>query len=159
MSETRRCTCDPGPWPHEPDCPRAQPTPPAEGETAEGLSARAVAYMASDMAMTEPTEDQEQNWILGHLSTFAHREVSALTAAEGLSAERQITCPACDVAVHQVASASLDLALWQHWNWVCHARKRVADILPLSRVDPYNNAIRLDGLHRESDLTVSDTGD
>lgn len=31
----------------------------------------------------------------------------------------QITCPACGTIVKQVASATLDLALWQHWNWVC----------------------------------------
>jgi hypothetical protein len=33
--------------------------------------------MASDMAMTEPLEDQEQNWILGHLHTFAFRVLEA----------------------------------------------------------------------------------
>jgi hypothetical protein len=34
----------------------------------------------------------------------------------------EIVCPACGVTVKQVASATLDLALWQHYNWVCTKR-------------------------------------
>jgi hypothetical protein len=37
------------------------------------LGTRAVAYMAECMAMPDAMTDQEQNWIAGHLHTFAHR--------------------------------------------------------------------------------------
>lgn len=30
-----------------------------------------------------------------------------------------LTCPRCGETVKQVASATLELALWQHVNWVC----------------------------------------
>lgn len=33
-----------------------------------------------------------------------------------------IDCPACGETVKQVASATLSLALWQHWNWICKFR-------------------------------------
>ncbi len=35
----------------------------------------------------------------------------------------EIDCPACGVTVKQVASATLSLAIWQHWNWVCPKRE------------------------------------
>jgi len=38
-----------------------------------------------------------------------------------------IECPACGALVPQVASATLTLALWQHWNWVCPKRETPAD--------------------------------
>lgn len=44
----------------------AQPTP---------LNARAMRYMADSMAMNKPLDDQGQNWILGHLATFAASEL------------------------------------------------------------------------------------
>lgn len=44
----------------------------------EEIGHRAAAYMASDMAMPDPVADQEQNWILGHLVTFATRELAHL---------------------------------------------------------------------------------
>jgi hypothetical protein len=53
----------------------------------EQLGTLAAAYMASDMAMTEPLEDQEQNWILGHLHTFAFR---VRDLAEGKISEKRI---------------------------------------------------------------------
>jgi len=37
-----------------------------------------------------------------------------------------IDCPVCGETVSQVASATLSLALWQHWNWTCP--KRLADL-------------------------------
>ena len=44
-------------------------------------------------------------------------------AAAGLSGtstqEPEIDCPACGVTVKQVASATLSLALFQHWQWAC----------------------------------------
>src|SRR5688572_8522218 len=35
------------------------------------ITERVIAYMADQMAMNKPTEDQEQNWIFGHMVTFA----------------------------------------------------------------------------------------
>lgn len=46
------------------------------------INASARAYMAECMGMTTPYEDQEQNFILGHMATFAHRlqrRIDALT--------------------------------------------------------------------------------
>jgi hypothetical protein len=37
-----------------------------------------------------------------------------------------IACPACGETVQQVASATLSLALWQHWNWTCKFRQALA---------------------------------
>lgn len=31
----------------------------------------------------------------------------------------EVVCPACGRTVYQVASATLELALWQHSNWAC----------------------------------------
>lgn len=45
-----------------------------------------------------------------------------LVSFVGRVAEPAIACPACGVSVRQVSSATLDLALWQHWNWTCSAR-------------------------------------
>lgn len=39
------------------------------------LNARAMRYMAQSMAMAKPTADQGENWVLGHLATFAAAEV------------------------------------------------------------------------------------
>jgi hypothetical protein len=36
-------------------------------------------------------------------------------------AEPEIECPACGETVKQVASATLSLALWQHYTWTCRA--------------------------------------
>lgn len=33
-----------------------------------------------------------------------------------------INCPLCGETVKQVSSATLNLALWQHMNWVCVKR-------------------------------------
>ena len=33
--------------------------------------------------------------------------------------EPEINCPVCGTIVKQVASDTLSLALWQHWNWKC----------------------------------------
>lgn len=37
----------------------------------------AMRYMREMMAMSEPLEDQEQNWILSHLVEFARRATDA----------------------------------------------------------------------------------
>jgi hypothetical protein len=49
------------------------------------------------------------------------RELDALLSAPVGSP--RINCPACGTSVVQVASATLDLALWQHWNWACPKRE------------------------------------
>ena len=36
----------------------------------------------------------------------------------------ETNCPLCGATVKQVASATLDLALWQHLNWVCTQKER-----------------------------------
>jgi hypothetical protein len=41
-----------------------------------------------------------------------------------------IACPACGIQVKQIASATLDIALWQHWNWTCPKRGAPADLPP-----------------------------
>lgn len=41
------------------------------------INAAAVRYMGEQMAMTKPWEDQEQNWILGHMVTFVAGLVDA----------------------------------------------------------------------------------
>jgi len=42
------------------------------------LGAGVVRYMAESMAMRDPLEDQEQNWIAGHIQTFAEDLYDAL---------------------------------------------------------------------------------
>lgn len=49
----------------------------------------------------------------------AEQERDTLRAA----LEQEIACPACGETVKDVASATFGLALWQHWNWTCGARK------------------------------------
>lgn len=51
-------------------------------------------------------------------------EVTEQRLTELLARAAKITCPACGTVVEQVASATLDLALWQHWHWVCPKRPR-----------------------------------
>ena len=46
----------------------------------------------------------------------------ALDAAEQRGQQSEIDCPVCGETVKQVASATLSLALWQHWNWACPKR-------------------------------------
>jgi calcineurin-like phosphoesterase family protein len=46
-----------------------------------------------------------------------------------------VVCPKCGQEVKQVASATLELALWQHQNWACPARENYQD-------DPYWQSIR-----------------
>ena len=55
------------------------------------LNAAARRYMAESMAMTEPYDDQEQNWILGHLVTFA----SAWAVRSKPVTERHRECARC----------------------------------------------------------------
>ena len=43
------------------------------------IGAAAVRYMRTNMAMSEPMEDQEQNWTLRHLVVFAGRMVARHT--------------------------------------------------------------------------------
>lgn len=47
---------------------------------------------------------------------------SALDAAEQRGLPSEIECPACGETVKQVSSATLSIALWQHWNWTCPKR-------------------------------------
>jgi len=35
-----------------------------------------------------------------------------------------IQCPICGTIVHQISSATLELALWQHYNWSCERKKQ-----------------------------------
>lgn len=56
---------------------------------------------------------------------------AALTADR--AAEPTIECPACGASVPQVASATLSLALWQHWNWACP--RRAAEAAPPEGLD------------------------
>lgn len=46
----------------------------SDEDEATRLNQRAMTYMAECMAMRQPLNDQEQNWILGHLVTFACQE-------------------------------------------------------------------------------------
>lgn len=51
-------------------------------------------------------------------------ELDAALSAHGATSRPAITCPLCGVRVEQVASATLDLALWQHVNWACKREGR-----------------------------------
>lgn len=42
-------------------------------------------------------------------------------------------CPICGEAVKQVASASPELAMWQHWNWVCKGSRLDAAMVQSAR--------------------------
>ena len=44
------------------------------------LNRRAIAYMAEKMAMAKTSEDQGENWLLGHMVTFAAGERSEMVA-------------------------------------------------------------------------------
>jgi hypothetical protein len=80
-------------------------------------------------------------WVSGYAASFnpsdgwaaeavlLYREHMALLRDHArLQEEREqmtsIHCPACGLPVAQVASATLSLALWQHWNWACSKRPR-----------------------------------
>ena len=49
----------------------------------------AVAYMKKQMAMSQPFDDQEQNWILGHLCKFASERLRA--ASRERNKEKKLT--------------------------------------------------------------------
>lgn len=49
-------------------------------------------------------------------------QLRALSASRTEPQDAAIVCPACGGQVKQVVSATLSLALWQHWNWVCQSR-------------------------------------
>lgn len=51
-------------------------------------------------------------------------ELEALLPAPQQEEQPTIDCPACGASVRQVASATLSLALWQHWEWVCTAHEK-----------------------------------
>ena len=52
------------------------------------LNLRAVRYMARRMGMGKPTYDHEQNWILGHMATFAIKELDRMERAARKAARR-----------------------------------------------------------------------
>ena len=52
----------------------------------------------------------------------ARKDWEDYKAVSPAGAEQEIDCPACGETVKQVASATLSLALWQHWNWTCQKR-------------------------------------
>jgi hypothetical protein len=54
------------------------------------------------------------------------RRADVLQVIAARAEEPSITCPACGETVQQVSSATLSLALWQHWNWTCQ-KGAVAD--------------------------------
>ena len=54
---------------------------------AKRLSEAATLYMHDSMAMPDYGTDQEQNWILGHLITFAHEAIAAAIHAERAQAD------------------------------------------------------------------------
>jgi hypothetical protein len=82
----------------EEPCPNCQSLEPFCGcrhkKASDGVGMRAVVYMANCMAMPDSTKDQEQNWILGHLATFAMEERDAqaeqLAALPLLKAREQV---------------------------------------------------------------------
>lgn len=53
------------------------------------LHERVVTYMRERMAMPDVETDQEQNWIAGHLFTFASELLAALQEARGHEHEEQ----------------------------------------------------------------------
>jgi len=55
--------------------PKAPGAGEAEADEVRQVGARAVAYMAECMGMTESATDQEQNWILSHLHGFGVSEL------------------------------------------------------------------------------------
>lgn len=65
--------------------------------------------------------------------TAAKLEAFRLAARAEGAREAQIECPACGEAVKQIASATLSLALWQHWNWVCRDRAQTRHSTPIGR--------------------------
>lgn len=54
----------------------------------------------------------------------------AMPQTDTASLSPQIACPVCGEVVKQVASATLDLALWQHYNWVCPKRASLSPSSP-----------------------------
>lgn len=63
MNETKNVLTRSG----EPDLPGS----PQHAATNEVIAALVRTYMAEHMAMSDPAEDQEQNWIYGHMVAFA----------------------------------------------------------------------------------------
>jgi hypothetical protein len=50
-----------------------QPVAELDDATAIRVTDAVLRYMAKSMAMTDVYEDQEQNWIFGHMVTLAQR--------------------------------------------------------------------------------------
>lgn len=93
----------------------AAPLPDA-GET---LNLWAVAQRIADQTHSakECRGGDEHDCGLFHFAKRAlHEAVDAALAAPPPDA---IACPACGDTVRQVSSATLGLALFQHWNWAC----------------------------------------
>jgi hypothetical protein len=67
------------------------------------------------------------------------RDEAIFAELRRLKAATSIDCPACGETVKQVSSATLSLALWQHWNWVC--AKRANDSRSHQMTDIYGVAI------------------
>jgi hypothetical protein len=61
---------------------------------------------------TEKTGDDIAGWLVDQ--AYWRAIVEALERAEHVT---RIGCPECGVMIKQVSSATLSLALWQHFNW------------------------------------------
>jgi len=71
-----------------------------------------------------------------------------------------IACPACATGVKRVASASLDLALWQHWNWNCQTRHALeAEKAALLEVLKESNAVCVCGCPNEQHENYGEDGE
>ena len=129
------CTCGAE---HRKDMPEP-PRPPAQEQIDSALE-YAIALMRNRLDVEAPTNAAVIRGYIAAL-TAAPRPPEQWCAAcaagdhvqclggrcECIHAEARppaptIACPACGEQVRQVSSATLDLALWQHWNWVCSKR-------------------------------------
>lgn len=94
--------------------------------------------MADHAALIARLREMERDCLSGQRTGKSDRwaltirqAIAALTADR--AAEPTIECPACGASVPQVASATLSLALWQHWNWACP--RRAAEAAPPEGLD------------------------
>jgi NTP pyrophosphatase (non-canonical NTP hydrolase) len=93
-----------------------------------------------DVAVIERLTEERDTWQRRAVTTEDLRADAVLARADAaearlreVEAEREVSCPACGVPVKQVSSATLSLALWQHWNWSCSYAKRLTTLATVVR--------------------------
>lgn len=113
-------------WPNCPDVPTEDPSLISAEELVLKYRRQLRQLLYECGVRSNPAVDD--NWILLKLRQLLRHQLNKTEPVE----VSKIDCPACGLDVRQMSSATLSLALWQHWRWACPVRPRDPHVQCLS---------------------------